>query len=379
MKYLSFDIECCDGRNICEFGYVVSDDNFSVIERDCFTVNPVVPFSLLRRPRQDELTFHYSEEEYYASPEFPAFYDRIRSLLTAPEQTVIGYSTGCDAGFLRDACLRYGLPSLDFEFIDSQVLYGRFSGEKMQVSLGNAGTALGIGEGIRLHKSDEDAYLTLKLTEELCRRTEKSLSSLIALYPEACGSCRDFNVKYVKNSLQTLMNSLSDGDDALSPGKKDQCIREFAKRVCPRGEILPGPLNGKRLCFSAAFERDSTKDTLALIQVLADHGCTYSTRVFENNYYVASDEELHSPHRSGKSRYQAAIRAFHGSRKRILSLDRFLQLVGLTRESLASLNIPTVPEQDKPILSGFTADCPQSTIGDLLRAKGVDLYEKVGK
>lgn len=23
MKYLSFDIECCDGRHICEFGYVV--------------------------------------------------------------------------------------------------------------------------------------------------------------------------------------------------------------------------------------------------------------------------------------------------------------------------------------------------------------------
>lgn len=110
MRYLSFDIECCDGRSICEFGYVITDECFNIIEKDCFTVNPVLPFSLLRRPNQDDMKLYFSEEEYYASPEFPDFYDRIRSLLTAPDQTVIGYSTGCDAGFLRDACLRYGLP-----------------------------------------------------------------------------------------------------------------------------------------------------------------------------------------------------------------------------------------------------------------------------
>ena len=37
MKYLSFDIECCDGRHICEFGYVVVDEKFNVLERDCIT------------------------------------------------------------------------------------------------------------------------------------------------------------------------------------------------------------------------------------------------------------------------------------------------------------------------------------------------------
>ena len=184
MRYLSFDIECCDGRSICEFGYVITDESFNIIEKDCFTVNPVLPFSLLRRPNQDDMKLYFSEEEYYASPEFPDFYDRIRSLLTAPDQTVIGYSTGCDAGFLRDACLRYGLPSLDFGFVDIQTIYGKYSGEKMQVSLGNAGAALGIDGDVILHKSDEDAYLTLKLTEELCRRLDKPLDSLVRLYPD---------------------------------------------------------------------------------------------------------------------------------------------------------------------------------------------------
>lgn len=379
MRYLSFDIECCDGRSICEFGYVITDDAFTVIEKDCFTVNPSQPFSLLRRPKQDELKLYFTEEEYCASPEFPAFYDRIKSLLTAPDQTVIGYSTGCDAGFLRDACLRYGLPPLDFDFVDSQILYGKYSGEKMQVSLGNAGTALGVGEGIILHKSDEDAYLTLRLTEELCRRLDKPLASLVVLYPDSCGSSSNYNVRYVKNSLQSMMNSLSEGNDALSPGKREQCIREFSHRVQPGGDIIKSVLNGRKLCFSASFEQSNTKDTLVLIQALADRGCTYSTKVFENNYYIATDEELNSPVKRGRSRYYAAMKAYHGSRKRIFSLGRLLQLIGMTEEELAASPIPTVPEQTGDEEQCYTAECPASTIGELLRAQGMDLFAEADR
>ena len=32
MKYLSFDIECCDGKHICEFGYVIVDEKFNTID-----------------------------------------------------------------------------------------------------------------------------------------------------------------------------------------------------------------------------------------------------------------------------------------------------------------------------------------------------------
>ncbi len=33
MRYLFFDIECCNGRNICEFGYVITDDKFNILEK----------------------------------------------------------------------------------------------------------------------------------------------------------------------------------------------------------------------------------------------------------------------------------------------------------------------------------------------------------
>lgn len=40
MKYLSFDIECCDVQHICEFGYVIIDEQLNVLERDRITINP---------------------------------------------------------------------------------------------------------------------------------------------------------------------------------------------------------------------------------------------------------------------------------------------------------------------------------------------------
>ena len=33
MRYLFFDIECCNGRNICEFGYVITDDKFNILKK----------------------------------------------------------------------------------------------------------------------------------------------------------------------------------------------------------------------------------------------------------------------------------------------------------------------------------------------------------
>ena len=46
MNYLVFDIECCDGRHICEFGYVLADAAFRVLERGVMTIAPEKPFDL---------------------------------------------------------------------------------------------------------------------------------------------------------------------------------------------------------------------------------------------------------------------------------------------------------------------------------------------
>ena len=48
MKYLFFDTECAncfDGEGkICEFGFVLTDENYQIIEKDNIIINPESPF-----------------------------------------------------------------------------------------------------------------------------------------------------------------------------------------------------------------------------------------------------------------------------------------------------------------------------------------------
>lgn len=50
MRYLIFDIECCDGKHICEFGYVIADENFEIQEKTTLLIDPEHPFDLVGRP-----------------------------------------------------------------------------------------------------------------------------------------------------------------------------------------------------------------------------------------------------------------------------------------------------------------------------------------
>ena len=48
MKYLFFDIECCDGNHICSFGYVIVNNNFEILEKKDLVMNPEKRFKLGR-------------------------------------------------------------------------------------------------------------------------------------------------------------------------------------------------------------------------------------------------------------------------------------------------------------------------------------------
>ena len=40
MKYLFFDIECCDGTHMCSFGYALCDEKCNIIKSDDILINP---------------------------------------------------------------------------------------------------------------------------------------------------------------------------------------------------------------------------------------------------------------------------------------------------------------------------------------------------
>lgn len=373
MQYLSFDIECCDGKHICEFGYVITDKNFNVTKKECYTINPEKPFNLTGRANREDCVLFFSEKKYYDSPIFPAFYDKIRNLISMPETIIFGHAMKSDAIFLRTACKRYKLSPLNFEFIDSQMLYKEFSGIHKDISLENAETVLDLDKPQFHHKSDEDALLTIELVEKICEKLNVNISELMALCPTACGTSHNFNIQYTGNDLQSMMNALEKNPNALSQSRKQKCIQKFAETVVSEGNIIESCLNNKSLCFPRVFEKNNTADTLKLIQVLANHGCKYNAKVSEDDYYVASDEELLDSIPKENTRYFAALKNDDGRNVKVISFEKLLAIVNLTIEMVKQLKIPTVAKQKTKKGKVYSTGKISHTIGDQLRAQGIDL------
>ena len=68
MRYLFFDIEASDGNyGICEFGFVVTDENFRPLVKKIYLINPKKPFNTVGRPGRPDVNLYYPKEEYLKS------------------------------------------------------------------------------------------------------------------------------------------------------------------------------------------------------------------------------------------------------------------------------------------------------------------------
>ena len=73
MNYLIFDIECCDGKHICEFGYVITNEKFEVLDKQVLTINPEKPFNLTGRKNQDDLILFFLKKSIIIAQYFLHF------------------------------------------------------------------------------------------------------------------------------------------------------------------------------------------------------------------------------------------------------------------------------------------------------------------
>lgn len=94
------------------------------------------------------------------------------------------------------------------------------------------------------------------------------------------------------------------------------------------------------------FEKNSAAETLKLIQVLANLGCNYNAKVSEDDYYVASDEELLEPIPKENTRYFAALKNGERRNVKIISFKDFLTIINLTTDEVKRLKIPTVHKRN---------------------------------
>lgn len=288
MRYLFFDIECCNGRNICEFGYVITDDKFNILEKKDFTINPENKFNLTGRPDGRDLYLYYPESTYYRSNKFPYFYKKIKKLIEYPDQLIVGHAISSDAGFLRSACRRYNLNPINFKFADSQRMFSEFSNIRKSISLENACESLSVEKPKYLHKSDDDSELTMNLVKGMCKQLGCSLEELIELCDSCSGKSENNQITYDDFEIrqQKRYEAAKSGVNNTVRGHNYRMFLQFLDGVKPQGDIVESDLNGKSLCVSLNYEICHFKEMLSLVQLLTNHNATYKMRASDNDIFV---------------------------------------------------------------------------------------------
>lgn len=180
MNYLFFDIEgaCPKISTIATFGYVITDSELNVLEREDILMDPDSKYDWYVVKN----LLSYTKEQLAAQPKFDERYSKIKALLESEEHLVCGFSIANDLKYLNSECKRYSLPPLLFRYTDVQTITDKFFESKNQIGIERAYTMLEIEDEILLHRSDEDALAAMKVAKKLCSIKQKSLYELAVEY-----------------------------------------------------------------------------------------------------------------------------------------------------------------------------------------------------
>lgn len=227
MKYLFFDCEFATSKGgnekICEFGFVMVDENFNIIMKDNIIINPNI--------KRNEWDYHVVKKiltrkiyQYENRLNFPAYYYKIAALINSSDY-VLGHSLSNDAHALNCECQRYCLPSLNYDFYDIKEFYKAYNASKKDTSVQNIMANLEIEGDMNSHDAEADAYNTMLELKVMMQKLDMKLTELIDLCPKAKDKSENYSVEsrviaekqWTEKRKQMLEGNYSDGsNDMLS-------------------------------------------------------------------------------------------------------------------------------------------------------------------
>ena len=186
MRYVFFDCEGANSFNgvnkICSFGYVLTDANFKIIQKKDLVMNPEAPFDYYLFKKKSRIKLAYEKEFFRKQENFVYYYDQIKFLLEQPDLVIFGYSISNDIRYLHDACNRYNLPLILFNGYDAQELLNILKKHDQSIGLEKAITDFNIDLSHQIaHRSDEDAFKTMRIVQEMCNLMEMDVKQLIEI------------------------------------------------------------------------------------------------------------------------------------------------------------------------------------------------------
>ena len=324
MDYLVFDIECSNGKHICEFGYVLFDEQFNTIKSECITINPESNFKLYGRKGISDMVLFFSEEEYLSSPTFPQVYDRIKSVLTRENCQILGFSYKSDKGFLSTAYDRYNLEHVEFDCLDFQRYYMAYAKARTVTSVGKIVEDLGL-EGITLHKSVDDARAVMLALQRIANELKLQAGETIKFLQ---GISKNYRAERVKKKREELTIKVENN----SKGARKKFLKYFRKTLT-KGEEVNEYFTGKFVCVSMDFQEEHFLELLGLIDNLYKCGATYSDTPSKCDIFIEYALERND---ARESVTKTKLSKF--SKIEFISLEKALEILGITRQDLTKKN-----------------------------------------
>ena len=170
--------------SIYSIGYLVTDERFRT-KKACtdLLMNPECRWNNY----VERKILAYPKSEVEAAPPFPKHYKKIKKLFASVDLAV-GFAVSNDVKALNRDCARYGLAPLPYRWLDVERLCKLQDKHKDARGLAGCYSAWCGGKPHdHQHRSDGDAYATMRVLEAICQNAHVTLDMLLEAYPECTG------------------------------------------------------------------------------------------------------------------------------------------------------------------------------------------------
>lgn len=316
MKLVFFDIECAGVHKtfakICVFGYVVCDEKFNILEKEDILINPKGRFELTDRRGEKGLKLPYEYEEFKNHPPFKQVYGRIKELLEDSDALVFGHAVLNDVKYLNLETKRFRLPSFNFAFADSQLIYMSYKNDfSRQAGLEHIAQDLGVE--FTPHRAVDDAYATMRIIEAICKAKNCGVAELFQELKFTLGRIENYSIRSPQSARQrAYKNEQKSAKEARSRARV-----KFHNTVFSKKPKKGARLGGVNVIFARCIE-DNLNISLPLINKLYEEGGRYAQKVEDCNICVHTD--------TSEARTQKAS----SLGKKIMSLEEFKEYLNET-------------------------------------------------
>ena len=391
MRYLFFDIECANCFNgtgkICEFGYVLTDEQFNELEKRIYIINPKDNFDWYVVKNM----LAYDVKVYQQSPDYLHYFNMIQALFEDKEIIVFGHTVDSDIKYLNDEAKRYGLPYFECKFYDAKYMYNTYAGTpNKSFGVSQICSELKIGLPKHAHKSVDDAYATMQIVKEMCSRMNVDIYELIGQCEDCKGETKNGEIKTVVGERARLKRE--ELEKLYGAKIKDNFVRgenkikflQFLNGVKQQGEDHKNELTGKKLSISLNYEYGHYKQMLSIVQILKNYGCTYWLKASEVDYFVTYHLCDNAGNEISCSRLKYVNEAIEqGAEIKVITFEQLLTVLNVTVEDIEAMPYPDagcfVKKQNNKVQKKefaktvYSSESAPTTLGDLLNAQGIAL------